>query len=258
MKNRFVKIIGVITGLSILFGSFSGAQMTTDAAEIMPHPAYISEQKVAVAAYQSPAEESFSLNLNKLELLVGKTYRLKAKPASGKIKWSSSNRKIATVSAKGIVTGKKVGTVQIKAKWVAKKQTAVCKVRITGKLTQSQVERKILSMQKKYPEGKKWSNDNYYYWKSINTHCYGCVALVGKMSDKIFGKKKRVKRHHSFRKIKSGDHVRLGNYHSVMVIRKKGNVLTVVEGNYNFSIHWKREITKAELKADRFYVETRY
>lgn len=258
MRNRFAKIVSVIAGWSMLFGSLSGIKMTAYAIETTPDAAYISEQKVAVTTYRSPTGERFSLNLDKLELLVGKTYRLKAKPSGGKIKWSSSNRKVATVSGKGIVTGKKIGTVQIRAKSVSKKQTAVCKVRITGKLTQSQVERKILSMQKRYPEGKKWSNNNYYYWKSINTHCYGCVALVGKMSDKIFGKKKRVKRHHSFRKIKSGDHVRLGNYHSVMVIRKKGNVLTVVEGNYNWSIHWKREITKAELKADGFYVETRY
>ena len=36
------------------------------------------------------------------------------------------------------------------------------------------------------------------------------------------------------------------------------NAITVVEGNYNSSVHWNRVITKRELKRSEFYVDTRY
>ena len=45
---------------------------------------------------------------------VGKKTTIKAKAApSGTIKYTSSNKKIATVSSKGVVTGKKKGTAKI-------------------------------------------------------------------------------------------------------------------------------------------------
>ena len=47
-------------------------------------------------------------------------------------------------------------------------------------------------------------------------------------------------------------------YHSVMVLQKNGNTLTVVEGNHNATVHWGRKITKKELQESGFYVETRY
>ena len=49
-----------------------------------------------------------------------------------------------------------------------------------------------------------------------------------------------------------------GNWHSVIVMQKSGKTLTVVEGNFNRSVHWGRKITKSELKSEGFYVETRY
>ena len=58
--------------------------------------------------------------------------------------------------------------------------------------------------------------------------------------------------------LKAGDHIRIGNEHSVTVLQKNGNTLTVVEGNYNATVHWGRKITKKELQESGFYVETRY
>lgn len=46
---------------------------------------------------------------------VGQTYQLSVKGGSGKIKWTSSNKKVATVSSKGIVTAKKEGSCKITA-----------------------------------------------------------------------------------------------------------------------------------------------
>ena len=104
-----------------------------------------------------------------------------------------------------------------------------------------------------------WTNENrQYFWEATNCQCYGCIALCGEISDKVFGKYAPVTKHSNFSRIKAGDHIRIGNEHSVMVLQKNGNTLTVVEGNYNATVHWGRKITKKELQESGFYVETRY
>lgn len=198
------------------------------------------------------------LNYTSLEMKRGTKKKLKVSNANSRIKWSSSNKNVATVSKKGNVKALKAGTTVIKAKFSKGKKVLSCKVTVYKKITPTQAKKKILAMQTQYKEGKHWDNSDYYMWEAINTHCYGCIALVGEISDGVFGKNTLVKRHTSFKKIKTGDHIRIGDYHSVLVIEKKGNVLTVVEGNYNSSIHWGRRITKTQLKSEGFYVETRY
>lgn len=163
---------------------------------------------------------------------------------------------VPTVSAKGVVKAKKAGTATIKAKSVVLNKTFKCKVTVNKKPVPADVTKKILALKKKYPEGKKWTNDKQYFWKAINTYCYGCIAFVGTVSDKVFGKNLKVKKHRSFKKVKPGDHIRIDDYHSVIVIKKAGNTLTVAEGNYNGAIHWGRKIKKSSLK--KFYIETRY
>ena len=59
---------------------------------------------------------SIKLNTKKKSLNVGKTYTLKLSKTKKKVKWSSSNKKIATVNSKGKVTAKKKGTCTITAK----------------------------------------------------------------------------------------------------------------------------------------------
>lgn len=58
---------------------------------------------------------SVKINANKKTLKVGDTYKLKIKGTTQKVKWSTSNKKIATVSSNGNVTAKKKGTVIITA-----------------------------------------------------------------------------------------------------------------------------------------------
>lgn len=48
--------------------------------------------------------------------MIGKTVTLKVKNNKKKVKWISSNKKIATVSKRGKVKGKKAGKVTITAK----------------------------------------------------------------------------------------------------------------------------------------------
>lgn len=68
---------------------------------------------------------------NKVTISVGATYTLALKGTFDKIKWSSSNKKIATVTQEGTVTGIKSGTVKIYAKVGKKKYT--CNVTVKNK-----------------------------------------------------------------------------------------------------------------------------
>lgn len=77
------------------------------------------------------------LNKTKVTLKVGKTYTLKLKNNKKKIKWSTSNKKVATVSSKGKIKAKKKGKATITAK-VGKKKYK-CKVTVKA-LTQDEKE----------------------------------------------------------------------------------------------------------------------
>ena len=68
--------------------------------------------------------------LNKTNVILTKnlTTRLKLYNNSSKITWSSSNKKVATVSSTGLVTGKKAGSVYITAKVGLKKYKCLVRV----------------------------------------------------------------------------------------------------------------------------------
>ena len=68
------------------------------------------------------------INKKKATVYVGKTVQLKVTGTKKKVKWSSSNKKIAKVTKKGIVKGIKVGKAVITAKVGTKKYK--CKVTI--------------------------------------------------------------------------------------------------------------------------------
>lgn len=78
-----------------------------------------------LAANKKPA-----LNMTKLALKVGETKKLTVKNVSQKVKWSTSNKKVATVSEKGVVKAKKKGTARITATVAKKKYT--CKVTVNN------------------------------------------------------------------------------------------------------------------------------
>ena len=74
--------------------------------------------------------ETPSISKSKISLEKGNTYTLKVKNTKRTIKWSSSNKSIATVNSKGKVTAKKAGTVTITAKVGNKKLK--CKVNVVS------------------------------------------------------------------------------------------------------------------------------
>ena len=71
------------------------------------------------------------LNRTKVTLSVGKSVTLKVKRAKKKVKWSTSNKKIAKVTAKGKIRAVAPGTVKITAKTGSVK--LVCKVTVKAK-----------------------------------------------------------------------------------------------------------------------------
>ena len=80
-----------------------------------------------IPAFQASAA-SVRLNKTKIVLVVGQTYNLKVSGTKKTPKWSSSNKKIVSVTKKGVVKGLKKGTATITAKIGKKKYK--CKVTV--------------------------------------------------------------------------------------------------------------------------------
>ncbi len=92
---------------------------------------------VLIFALLLPTHVQAATKINKktATVTVGKTITLKVTGTKKKVKWTSGNRKIATVSSKGKVKGIKAGTVKIKAK--VNKKTYTCKVTVKKKVSGS-------------------------------------------------------------------------------------------------------------------------
>lgn len=78
-------------------------------------------EAVAEAATKKP-----KLSQKKLTLVVGQSYKLKVKYTKAKATWSSTKKKVASISKKGVVKARKAGTATIKARVQGK--TLKCKV----------------------------------------------------------------------------------------------------------------------------------
>lgn len=87
----------------------------------------IPEHEVLTSSVQAA---SIKINTKKKTLKVKQTCTLKISGTKKKVKWTSSNKKVATVSSKGKVTAKKKGTATITAKVGNKKYT--CKITVTN------------------------------------------------------------------------------------------------------------------------------
>lgn len=102
-RKLYITVLFTIIMVFSSVTSFSGSTMTAQAATI-------------------------KINYKTLTLETGKTKTLKIKGTEKKVKWASSNKEVATVSSKGKVTAKAVGTATITATVSAKKLS--CKVTV--------------------------------------------------------------------------------------------------------------------------------
>ena len=89
----------------------------------------------AVLAAPGEAHAAPKISAKSKTLAAGKSFTLKVKGAKGKIKWSSTNKKVATVTSKGKVTAKKMGTATVRAK--VGKRTYTCKVKVNPRISAS-------------------------------------------------------------------------------------------------------------------------
>ena len=134
------------------------------------------------------------LSKTSLKLALTKTKTLSVTDG-GKVKWSSSNKRIATVSQKGVVKAKKAGTVTIKAKTLGK--TLKCKVSVKNPSLSSKTMTLALTHEKplkvNYGYGTiKWSSSNK---KVAKVNAKGVVTAVKKGTATITAKvgKKKLK-----------------------------------------------------------------
>ena len=81
-----------------------------------------------VTAMPQQAEAAVKINKKSASVYVGQTVTLKVTGTSAKVTWKSSNKKVATVNANGVVTGRKKGTATIRAK--VSNKTLKCKVTV--------------------------------------------------------------------------------------------------------------------------------
>ncbi len=90
-----------------------------------------------MAAGLQPAvsQAKVRVNYKSSSLYVGKSIQLKIKGTKKKVIWKSSNKKIANVSKKGKVTGKKCGTVTITAKLSGSSQTLKSRIKVGNYIT---------------------------------------------------------------------------------------------------------------------------
>ena len=87
-----------------------------------------------------------SMNVKKVTLSVGGSQQLVLNGTNTVVKWSSSNKKIATVSAKGLVTAKKKGKATITAK--AGKKTCACTVTVKQPVKSLSLNKRSTSLAK--------------------------------------------------------------------------------------------------------------
>lgn len=130
---------------------------------------------VVVAPAYAAAPKAITLSKTSKTVYIGQKYTLKVnavtpKKADTEVKWKTSNKKIATVSQKGVVTGKKKGTVIITA--VSKSNSKIkakCKVTVKKfKTTNIKYGGTVFSLDKAYVNGRTDSNQDPHIIKTYS------------------------------------------------------------------------------------------
>ncbi|WP_408071441.1 Ig-like domain-containing protein [Butyrivibrio sp. JL13D10] len=237
-------------------------------------------------------EAAAKLNKTEASVKVGKTTKLKIKGTKGaKVKWSSSKKKIATVSNKGVVTGKKPGKTTIKAKVSGKtykcQLSVLCrqhkyvettvpataehsaykckKCKVCGhetdkeeivQLTEAEVQAKLMALKSQYPEGMPWGMEKTYLWYNTEP-TQACGAFAALLQDTVFGVTAPIRMHNNLYDIKIGDVVGYAGPagpHGGIVIARNGDIITTAEGNVGGTVMWGRQykITSATTLAYMF------
>jgi len=125
--------------------------------------------------------------------------------------------------------------------------------------SQYQAAQILYGLRDSYPEGTYWGIDSSYSSQALGLTYAGCAGFALYCSDLIFGDLPITEVHSDFDRIRPGDMVRDENTpHTVIVLEKNGDSLTVLEGNYNDTVHWERVMDRYSSAFYNFTVTTRY
>ena len=120
-----------------------------------------------------------AVKLSKKNLIigVGQKAKLKVKGTKKKVKWSSTDKSIATVTKKGVVKAKKIGYCRIKAKVGGKTLKCAVKVKTVAEANARNLRNYIIKNGKKAKDGgyyvrKKWSQqgdaeESRWYYNAV-------------------------------------------------------------------------------------------
>lgn len=131
---------------------------------------------------------------------------------------------------------------------------------------EQQIYRKLISYKKIYPTGYNWDNSYFYKFKGDAGYEGGfeCAAFAFYLQDEIFGNIPGVRKYDLYN-VKVGDIIRYkNNNHSVIVLTRNGNNITVAEANidmdgYNHPIVlWGRKLSLDEISETFTNYVTRY
>lgn len=126
-------------------------------------------------------------------------------------------------------------------------------------LTEQGAHDAMLALRAQYPEGTPWDNSNFYAWHGgIFSGGYGCAGFAFMLSDAAFGTLPARQTDVVYGELHVGDILRMNNdQHSVIILEVHEDHVVVAEGNYNYSVHWGRHISRADVEAGD-YVLTRW
>lgn len=137
--------IASVTSKGVVTGIRGGVAVITAVSQDGGHVA------TCIVTVKQPVT-SVTLNRSSYTLGIGKTIALKATVKSTyssnqKLKWTSSNVNIATVSSKGVVTGKRRGTVTIKCSTTdGSGEYATCKIKVVRQVTSIKLNKTTIKM----------------------------------------------------------------------------------------------------------------
>lgn len=170
----------------------------------------------------------------------------------------SSAPKVASVTAKGVVTGLKEG----KATVTIVSNHGKCKFKVAVVDTSEKtVVKKMNKLKAKYPHGSRFDNEYPYsranmystrFWYSVDgkyyTDGYGCFAFAAELSDAAYGDL-GAKAYKSFKSLAAGDIVCVdGGAHFVMVTKVAPTYVQFAHGNWDRSALWGQKASTAEFR----------
>ena len=126
-------------------------------------------------------------------------------------------------------------------------------------VSETQAYSKIVALKSQYPNGMRWTNDQYYYSPVLGGG-YGCAGFSYILSDAAFGNNPATRYYQANEStVRVGDILRINNdSHSVVALNVRSSGVTVAEGNINSSIYWGRTLSWSSVQNGFTYGITRY